>query len=206
LLKPGEDLFSQRLLPEGLVELSSDAPVAGLYAGNQLVELYSETAVVACDARPHPSKLLGLLSPASQPCLIDEDRDGRFEGFFYVPYGTGALFYVLQDRPKKSKAIPPVAYRSLNPDQFALSLSLRLTYVGRGKIRPRYVFDTRFGSEKRYDRITNSYTIDYSAVGTEQSFMGAKFRILDETPAGLHVEVFNAIPRQSFGLLVIGPH
>jgi len=199
-LRPGDFVFKQRLLPAGLAQLApgvSSQGIPGLEDGTQLVELQSRDALVFCDPVIRPKKLVG----HAQTCLVDADRDGRFEGLFLTSSVTKGILTIQGKRPKTAKAIAPIAYRRLDPTEFNEDLFVGLQYRGNANLVGNHVFEIRFGSAEEMGSLTRRLLHKKGDIPGSKEVMGGRFTILGSTPQGIDVRLDRPFPRQPFGVV-----
>ena len=192
-----EYVLKQRLLPTGLAALSSDVEEAGLRAGSQLIEVRSPGALVFCDPAPRAQKLIG----HAQPCLVDADNDGRFEGLFLTTSTTKGILTIQGNRPKTPRAIAPVTYQRLDVTAFALSLFVGVQYRGNANPAGNHVFQINYGSDTSVGSLTDRFVVGKTTLPASQTPFGAKFDLLAQIPEGIKVRVTRTIPPQPFGVL-----
>lgn len=190
-------VLKQRLLPTGLVALSNDFEEVGLTAGSQLIEVRSPGALVFCDPIPRAQKLVG----HSQPCLIDADNDGRFEGLFLTSSVTKGILTVEGSRPKTPRAIVPIAYHRLDVAAFGLSLFVGVQYRGNANPAGNHVFQINYGSDSSVGSLTDRFVVGKAAFPMSRTPFGAQFDLLAQTPEGIQVRVSKTIPTQPFGVV-----
>ncbi|MFK4792758.1 hypothetical protein [Sphingobium sp. ZW T5_29] len=190
-------VLKQRLLPTGLAALSSDLQEFGLTAGSQLVEVRSPGALVFCDPVPRAQKLVG----HSQPCLVDADSDGRFEGLFLTSSVTKGILTVAGSRPKAPRAIGPIAYRRLEVVAFELQLFVGVQYRGNANAAGNHVFQINYGSDASIGSLTSRFVVGKATFPATRTAFGAQFDLLSQTPDGIQVRVSRTIPTQPFGVV-----
>jgi hypothetical protein len=194
-VKRGEFVVKHRLLPMGLAELAGSAE--GMETGKQLVEIQSGDALVFCDPIIRSQKLVG----HAQPCLVDADRDGRFEGLFHTTSVTKGMLTIQGKRPKTAKAIPPLAYRRLDPGAFAEKLFVGAQYRGSANLVGNHVFEVNYGSDEKMGSLSQRFTRKGDALPAQVDWMGGRFTLLGATAGGVRVRVEKPLPSQPFGVL-----
>lgn len=192
-------VLKQRLLPTGLVALSSDLEEAGLPAGSQLIEVRSPGALVFCDPVSRAQKLVG----HAQPCLIDADKDGRFEGLFFTTSVTKGILTIEGNRPKTPRVIAPVAYQRLDATAFALPLFVGVQYRGNANPVGNHVFRIDYGSDTSVGSLTERFMVGKAALPASQTPFGAQFDVLAQSPSGIQVRVTKTMPAQPFAVMKI---
>ncbi|TGX53475.1 hypothetical protein E5A73_11600 [Sphingomonas gei] len=201
-LASGEFVLKQRLLPTGLAELGSDIALGGgkakLVSGTQLIAAGTEGAKVFCIAEVAKQKLIGA---SFQPCLIDSDRDGDFDGWFSAVSQTKGLLTLAGKYPKKPKPIAETAYREVAPetmrDEYFVAIERRNYF----NIYSRESFMIAFGREGQVDRLTAPISFKSTEMPRELTVMGAKFTAIAEQEGKMLVRVSAAMPRQPFGVM-----
>ena len=198
-LAAGDFVVKQRLLPMGLSELESDVVVKGvtLTAGTQLVEVQSPGAKVYCPATVAKQKLIGM----AQLCLVDGDRDGRFEGWFKTQSQTKGLLTIGGSRPKTPTAIAPVAYREIEPvkmkDEYFVAIERRNYF----NIYSRESFMIVFGRDGEVDRLTSPISFTSSEMPKDLTVLGARFTAISEADGKMRVKILSGMPVQPFGVI-----
>lgn len=199
-LAGGEFVLKQRLLPLGLAELAADATLgaATLPAGTQLIEAQTEGAKVFCASEVAKQKLIGA---AFQPCLVDEDGDGDFEGWFSGVSQTKGLLTLAGRRPKKPKLLGETRYTVVPPttmrDVYFVAIERRNFF----NIYSRESFMIAFGHEGQIERLTTPASFKSAEMPKELTVMGARFTALREADGKMTVRVDRAMPAQPFGVV-----
>jgi hypothetical protein len=99
-------------VPEEPVVAENGAPIMG--AGERLAALYS-SKLAACNTW---RGRVGTVSSRDWVCLVDTDRDGRFDGYFQRGgMGTYHLLTLEGEMPERLRPLRPVAYRELPATQ-----------------------------------------------------------------------------------------
>ena len=190
-------VLKQRLLPSGLAALASSVEEAGLVAGSQLIEVRSPGAVVFCDPAPRAQKLLG----HAQPCLVDADDDGRFEGLFLTTSATKGILTIEGNRPKTPRAIMPIAYKRLAVTAFSIPLFVGVQYRGNANPAGNHVFQINYGNDASVGSLSERFVVGKANLPATRTPFGAEFGLLTETPEGINVRVIKTIPAQLFGVM-----
>ncbi|WP_295323311.1 hypothetical protein [uncultured Sphingopyxis sp.] len=198
-----EWVLKQTLLPEGLFRLDGDAGPAGgaskFTVGTQLIEVRTEGAIVACDAIARRQKLIG----ASQYCLVDYDRDGKFDGMFAVANISkgGGMPTIQGQYPKKAKAIVPVAYSRLDPAELATHYFVGIRNAGKAALYDRQNFQICYGSESATDCLTDWDYTSASVFPASIELLGAKLTALSREDGKVRVRIDATMPSQPFGII-----
>lgn len=195
---PNDYVIRQRLLPMGLAELNGAAPGLGaMVAGKQLIELQGGGAAIFCDPVIRAKKLLG----HAQLCLMDSDRDGRFDAYFETSSVTKGIVTIQGSRPKRPTALEPVGYRRIDPRQFDQQLFLGVQYRGNANIFGNFVFEIRYGSEGNMGSLTRRILHKKANVPGSTDVLGGRFSILESGSGGIKVRIDSPLPPQPFGVL-----
>jgi hypothetical protein len=198
ILARGDYVFKQRLAPIGLAELGEEGvAVAGLAGSSQLIEVQSPGAIVFCDPALRARKMLG----HAQPCLVDSDRDGRFEGMFLTSSTTKGILMVQGNRPKVPKPIVPIAYRRLEVSAFALRLFVGVEYRGNSNPAGNHIFQVNYGSDGAMESLTERFAIGKVNLPATRTPFGGEFELLSESSQGIRIRVSRTIPAQPFGVV-----
>jgi hypothetical protein len=196
LVKRGDFILQHRLLPMGLVELTS-AGAEDLLPGKQLVEIRAGDAAVFCDPAIKGQKLIG----HAQPCLVDADRDGTFEGMFLTTSVTKGMLTIQGKRPKDPRPIAPIAYRRVDPTAFKEALFVGLQYRGNANPVGNHVFEVNYGTAEKMGSLSSRITRKGDPLPAPVQFMGAQFTILSGAAEGIRVQIDRPLPSQPFGVL-----
>jgi hypothetical protein len=195
---PSDYVIRQRLLPMGLAELTGAAPgLTGLTSGKQLIELQGGGAAIFCDPVVRAKKFFG----HAQLCLMDEDGDGRFEAYFEAGSVTKGIVTIQGSRPKRPTALEAVAYRRIDPRQFAQQLFLGVQYRGNANVFGNFVFEIRYGSEGEMGSLTRRILHKKANVPGSTDVLGGRFSILEAVSGGIRVRIDAPLPPQPFGIL-----
>lgn len=128
-------------VPEGPVLAENGAPVMG--AGEQLAGLYSARRA-ACNTWRGRA---GTVSAREWVCLVDTDRDGRFDGYFQRGgMGSFHLLMLEGEMPERLRPLRPAAYRELPATQFERAPYLSFHYERILDSRGRVLLDADAGS------------------------------------------------------------
>lgn len=198
-----EWVLQQHLLPEGLFRLDGPAGATGrtplFQAGAQLIEVRTEGATVACDAVVRRQKLIG----ASQHCLVDYEKDGRFDGIFAVDNISkgGGLPTVQGVYPKKAKAITPVSYSRIDPADIKTRYFVGIRNAGKATLYDWQNFRLCYGSEAATDCLTSYHRTSASVFPATLSFLGASVTVLAREEGKVKVRVDSTMPSQPFGIV-----
>ncbi len=203
LIASGEWVLQQPLLPEGLFRLEGPAVVVGgtalLQSGAQLIEIRAEGATVACDAVARRQKLIG----ASQFCLVDYDKDGRFDGMFPVANISkgGGLPTVQGAYPKKAKSIEPVSYSRTDPAQIEARYFVGIRNAGKATLYDWQNFQVCYGSESATDCLSAYNRTSASAFPQSLNVLGSRVTVLAREDGKVRVRVDSTMPTQPFGII-----
>lgn len=138
----GKVFFEQRVLPYRLVRLDQALAIAKdkqLPAGTLLYLVMDKANRMAfCTFKDssagNAAKSLFIPALDTRPCLVDDDRDGRFEKMFSVFELYGSVAPTPRGDIQKAKVISPVAYSDANPadapTDYRLSFQIGTTSKG----------------------------------------------------------------------------
>lgn len=138
-VKPGDVIAEARLSPIALLTIDSDAVTAdsrvAAPSGAQFTVLQANLRS-ACMFTFLPTSGLGrfLVNDQRFTCLVDEDRDGRFESAFVVVSGRIGVPLSQGSIPKKRLAITPVSYRQIPVVEATATPRLQFKYSHQDKI------------------------------------------------------------------------
>lgn len=192
-------VFRQRLLPSGMAELAGPLAQVGLAARTQLVEVQGSDAAVFCDPMLRAQKMLG----HAQPCLVDADRDGRFEGLFVTTSSTKGILTIAGKLPKKRTAIKPLPYVRVDVRSFRMPLFVGLQYRGNANPMGNHVFQTNFGSDRSTGALSDRMLIGKSQLATRRTYLGGEFEVLGSVPSGVKVRIIKPMASQSFSVMKV---
>lgn len=201
LLDSGEFVLRQRLLPSGLAELSAPLSIGDetFPAGTQLVEAQTSGMKVFCAPDVPKQKLIGA---SFQPCLIDADGDGAFEGWFNALSQTRSILMLTGRYPKKPRAIAPTRYREVAPatmrDEYFVAIERRNYF----NIYSRESFMIAYGHGDQIERLTAPVSFKSEEMPRELTVLGSRFTALSEQDGKMLVRVAQAMPMQPFAVSV----
>lgn len=198
-LAGGEVVLEQRLLPIGLAELTE--PLAGLGknslpAGTQLVQLRTGTGAIYCVPEVPKQKLMGA---SFLPCLVDDQKDGRFEGWFNAISETKGLLSLNAKRPKTLRPAT-AAYAVRDPAAMTLKCTVAIERRNYFNLYSLESFMVRFGCANAFERLTTPINFPSTDMPKELTVMGARFTALSEADGKMRVKVSAPMPRQPFGV------
>jgi|GEM_PF-5317526 len=199
----GEFVLKQRLIPQGAVELLSAAPKklkTKLGAGDHLVLATAGSLSAFCEHKVYPEKLF---SRKAQTCLVDQDGNGEFESYFRRFSQTKKGLVALGGKwPKKLKAIPPIAYKRIEPRNFGADYFVAIERRNFFNIYGKENFQIAFGSASSLDRITAPVSISSSELPKEVTILGARLTAHEEKDGKMAISVQRSMPKQPFGIAV----
>jgi hypothetical protein len=200
VLASGDYVLKQRLLPSGLAELREASQVRGtpLAAGTQLVEVTSQAGAIFCMPAVPKQKLIGA---SFQPCLVDDDRDGDFDGWFNAISETKGLLTIAGKRPRKLKPLSATPYASVDPNTLRADCFVGSERRNFFNIYSLESFMIAFGCGPQADRLTAPVNFKSSEMPKEVSVLGARFTALGEAEGKMRVRVSEAMPYQPFGVV-----
>jgi hypothetical protein len=148
--------FEQRAVPYRLVRLTDDL-VDGRGKGKPLVKgslLYlvmdKTNRMAFCSFKDssggNVAKSLFIPALDTRPCLVDDDRDGKFEKSFSVFDLWGSIAPTPKGDIAKAKTVAPTAYIDVDPAEAPVDYRLRYEVHAKGKNRKpelRFVFSAK---------------------------------------------------------------
>jgi hypothetical protein len=195
-----EWVVKQPLVPDGLSELVE--PVAlkpdkpPIPAGTRMLAVQSQMGEVRCitDIRKIPHVM--------PPCLIDTDRDGKFDAWFSSGANAFAALIMVEGRiPKKLTPLAtPVPYRDIDPTLHEPALFVGIQRRNYFNIFGNESFMIVYGSEQKQGEITTPVVVKSAAMPKELEVLGARFTAISETAGRLKVRVDTSMPPQPFGI------
>jgi hypothetical protein len=138
-------------VPDGPAFAENGTPVMG--SGEQLAGLYS-SKLAACNTWRGSA---GTVSSRDWVCLVDSDRDGRFDGYFQHGGNTAQLLTLEGEMPERLRPLRPVAYRELPATQFERAPYFKFHY--------QRILDSRMTVPVRIDQGMNMIRFNFT-VGT----------------------------------------
>lgn len=200
-LPGGEYVLKQRLVPLGLAGLDagiqSPEQKLSLASGIQLVMVGDGKTPVYCDATRYKKKA----NETPLACLIDADRDGRFEGYFKgLSYSSAIISLQGRLKLKNVKPIAPVAYHVIDPRRFDQDLFVGIQRRNYFNIYSRESFMITYGSDAQKEEITQPVSFKSAEMPKEMTVLGARFTALSETAGRMKIKVHSAMPAQPFAI------
>jgi hypothetical protein len=199
-----ELVLKQRLLPSGLVELGRAVTKAeagvDLPAGTQLIEVKSSAGTVFCEGEMHTGGLAG----RKQTCLLDSDRDNRFDtAFTYMPQAP-ALVVIEGRLPKKRLQLAaPIPYDRIDPARSRFDAFVAIERRNFFNIYGRENFQIVYGSGAHQERITVPIGFKSPEMPKELTILGARFTALSERDGKMTIRVDQGMPDQPFAVMRI---
>lgn len=138
-VKPGDIIAEAQLMPIRLLAIDEDAVAAdgkvAALSGSQFTVLQANLRS-ACTFTYRPTSGLRrfMFNDQRFTCLVDEDRDGRFESAFVVMSGQIGVPLSQGSIPKKRTAINPVPYRLIPVAEATGTPRLQFKYSHQDKI------------------------------------------------------------------------
>jgi hypothetical protein len=187
--------FEQRALPYRLVRLSEEVQIGKskpLAKGTLLYLIMDKTNRMAfCTFKDlssgNAAKSLFIPALDTRPCLIDDDRDGKFEKTFSVFELWGSVAPTAKGDIAKAKPIAPVAYTEADPSETLTDYRLRFEVHAKGKVpepQLRFVFSAKnesaslaYASEKVGDEhVANpfNYKVYMKLIGDKKASVALK--------------------------------
>lgn len=196
----GDYVLKQRLLPSGLVELGQSAQLGGsaLTAGTQLVEIQSGAGKIYCMPAVPKQKLIGA---SFQPCLVDEDADNDFDGWFNGVSQTKGLLSIAGNRPRKLKPVDAVPYATVDPATLRLDCFVGIERRNYFNIYSLESFMIAFGCGEAVERLTTPVSFKSTEMPREVNVLGARFTALSEAEGKMRIRVVAPMPYQPFGVV-----
>ncbi len=193
-------VIRQRLMPVGVAQLTAVDLPSGIDASlsaAQLVEIRTPNALVFCDPEIRSQKPIG----HAQSCFVDADRDGRFEAMFLTSSVTKGLLTIQGNRPKNPKAITPIPYKRLLPEDFKAEYFVGVQYRGNANPAHNHVFEINFGTQGKMGALSDRFIIKRSEIPGSRTPFGGQFTILSENQTGIKIRVDRPFPSQPFGIV-----
>jgi hypothetical protein len=196
-VKRNKTIYSVSLLPERLFQTTEAVRSADgtllLNSGMQLVAMDSQKTM-AC------SLFRGIapsVAEANRICLIDGDRDGRFESFLtrgFKPgfYGGEGQLFGLAGKIAEVKPMPPVALTVIESNAFTNPPKMKVVYNTISDGNRNTLIYTHLGSLITLPNECPTYISDGSgdmAVGAACRMPGATVRAVQRTGKSLRFEI-----------------
>ena len=215
----GAIVMRQTLLPLGYETLGADAldaegakPLAP--AETPLVQLIGGKGVVACVIGEPAHKALayfwdGFSGGRSRLCLIDSDKDGRFEAFVHYKGLVSGLPSVNGRLPKTPHPLAsPVAYTEHDRSSLPISYFLGIRYDGHA-ITGNPVFTTVFGHDGDVGTLDFAWPRGEDGTSKVQAtgrvlLKGATLDVVSESGDTLWIATEKPLPVGLFGVTQIG--
>lgn len=196
-VKRNKTIYSVSLLPERLFQTteairSADGTLL-LDSGMQLVGMDSQKAMACSLSRGvAPS-----LSEANRICLIDGDRDGRFDSFLtrgFKPgfYGGEGQLFGLAGKIAEVKPMPPVTLNAIEGNAFTNPPKMKVIYKTISDGNRNTLIYTHLGSLITLPQECPTYISDGArdvAVGPVCRMPGAAVRAAERTGKDLRFEI-----------------
>jgi hypothetical protein len=149
---PYSSITSARLVPRRAYVTGADAVAQDgrplMAAGTRLTQLASPT-MIACMMAPPPrgNTASVLLGQRARICLVDQDRDGRFEQFFRLGGSFTGFFTGAGRVPREREAMQPAAYTEIDPTAIPDLPRIYIRYGWFASLINRLIFQVCLGEE-----------------------------------------------------------
>jgi hypothetical protein len=196
-VKRNETIYSVSLVPERLFQTTEAVRSADgmllLNSGMQLVGMDSRTAMVCSLFRG----LSPSLAEANRICLIDGDRDGRFESFLtkgFKPglYGGEGQLFGLAGKFAEVRPMPPITLTVIESNAFTNSPKMKVVYKTISDGNRNTLIYTHLGSLITLPNECPTFISDGAgdlAVGQVCRMPGATVRAVERTGKDLRFEI-----------------
>jgi len=206
LVARGEPLLEQPMRFRGLFELDGTVPVpaerprlaqgtSAPGAGSLLFEVKTGSAIVGCVL---PS---AAVPTAGQwlPCLVDANRDGRFEGLFFgrsadIPVPTVSGYVPLN---RIMALAEPVGYRRLDPAAPGEPLSVSIRHSNRFDLLRRSHIETWVQGPLGAGRLPGTVAFRPSGTPDDILVLNARLRLRSAPDRAIEVQVLEPMPPQA---------
>ncbi len=202
----GTMVWTQALAPEGLVVLAQDAALSGkgkivLQSGARLIKARAGVPVY-CDVDAHKagaaeSFLMGTMGERTA-CLIDADRDGRFDGYFTNKVQFEGFPIARGKYPNKPDAIVPVAYRETDAASLSNEYRVGIEYRGDANLAGAHLFRVAFSGPKDKSALSDWVSVPGKGLPQSREVLGARFTVLSEDGPQVQVRIERTMPAQPF--------
>lgn len=196
-------IVKQLLYPRGLAELVEPVSVRPvdpvLPIGLRLIAVSSTAAAIRCTLTANARILFGNF----HTCLVDSDRDGRFESYFTATNSVPGLVSITGRVPKKLKPLAmPVAYRDIDPALYDQKLIVAIQWWGGPNLWGYKQFKVVLGGVG--DAVTDlagpGVVVKPTEFPKNMEILGSKFTALSEKDGVLSVWVEKSMPSQPFAV------
>lgn len=200
--KPYTTITSVRLIPKTLLVLDADVKGADgallMRAGTELIGLSSELTIGCTMQTGKASILLN-----RYVCLVDSDKDGRFDQTFNRGTQNKYLFTGAGKVPGKRAAVAPVGYQPRDPMTATFQPRLYLQYGWFASLVGELIFQTCFEeSDKSGTSCLSPWaTVKAKTMPAELESYGGKFRVEGKEENRVQVRMLSAFDPQPFFLL-----
>jgi len=206
-VRPGELFMRARLLPESVARLEADLVDGSgktmIAKGSELIGAHPSLRIY-CDVQQRGPGLGGVLmgAPAmKQVCLMDADRDGRFDSYFAARSTIKGVPFLSGRVPKKPQGTTSLAYSIIDPATMASSFFVALKYEGKPLLYDRRNFRLTFGIDKRTEQLSDWFYTSGSTYPQQQRYLGGSFTVLAERDGALDIRLDRPFPAQPFAVM-----
>ena len=195
---PYTSIASARLVPGRMLVIGADVKGADgktiLPAGTELISPAS-TAILGCTMSPSG---LHMLSPRFF-CLLDSDRDGRFDQLFNANTPIKVLFTGLGRIPKKLTPIDPVPFERRDPMTATFKPRIYVQYGWFASFVGELVFQICLRENERGPAcMTEDFIVKSKTLPGEFTALGARFSVEAKEENRVQVRMLSGFPAQPF--------
>lgn len=179
---PHSSITSSRLVPRRAFATGAEAVALDgrplMPAGTRLTELASQTRV-ACMMAPPPrgGTASVLLGQRARICLVDQDRDGRFEQFFRLGGSFTGFFTGAGRLPREREAMQPLAYTEIDPTTIPDLPRIYIRYGWFASLINRLIFQVCLGEQGPAICISEEARVNQGQLPATFELLGAQFRV-----------------------------
>ncbi|WP_088308791.1 hypothetical protein [Novosphingobium sp. B 225] len=203
----GDIFMASRVLPQSAARLTDalrdDKGNVRVSQDAELFALKSDAAIFCTAQQDAGSKLIGFLAGGQtfgHVCLVDADRNGRFESAFDVIGQVKGLPSFAGAVPKSSKPPIDLGYMQLNPRDMRTVYFVGLQYLSNKNLFKNEIFEVVFGSTGNLGHLSERLMIKKKDIPGGLGLLGGDFSLLSSTEDGAQIRVNHPFARWTFNV------
>jgi hypothetical protein len=207
-VRSGGTIWRQPLVPEGVVILSGPAVTTkngktAIESGSRMIKARADVPIY-CSLDAHKagageSLLFGSIGERTA-CLIDRDRDGRFDGYFGNKVQFEGFPVVRGRYPETSDSIRPLAYSPADPKTVVGDHWVSVEYRGTGIGGDRF-FRIAFEGPKDKSGLSEWTSLPSLGLPVSADLLGGRFTLIGAGSGEVRVRVDRTMPEQPFNVV-----
>lgn len=191
-ISAGHPIFNAKLVPGQLFQLGAELALPDieltLPAQTQLIGMHAPLPIGCTVKRVKKAGKSNLIVKVNgHICLVDSNRDGKFDGLFAVPTGRSDMLIAEGTLPQEFRSIEPVPYGEIDPDSLTDATYLYLFYSTNHSWVKKFSlgFEIATDSNQKNYRRNIWYSYKDKELPIRDKLLGVEFTIVTKGKDGL---------------------